>query len=174
MAQSRPPAARVPYDARSLLENSGLARPERLVGFGFRRAMKALETGDQAPWEFAWQEFANAAGHDQATQLVARLSVWARCVRRCSGRRIETFPASCPGFCRDECLAISMIAASQHSVCPALRACAFALIGSSEIAPALEAADRFAESLAASGQVLSEQSVCNALTFTAPTSQRLS
>jgi hypothetical protein len=147
-------------------------RPERLVGFGFRRALKAIETGDQMPWEFAWQEFANATDPDRATQLVARLSVWARAVRRCSGRRIETLPSSCPGFCRDECLAISMIAASQHQVCPALRACAFALMGASEISPALEASDAFGAALTRSGQILSPLSVCNALAFSEPANQK--
>ena len=147
-------------------------RPERLVGLGFRRALKAIETGDQVPWEFAWQDFANATDPGRATQLVARLSGWARAVRRCSGRPINTLPPSCPGFCRDECLAISMIAASQHNICPALRACAFALMGGAEFTPALEAAGSFGDTLTRSGHILSPQSVCNALTFSEPANRK--
>lgn len=172
MAQSGSPSRHVRIFDATGHQGAPFNRPERLVGFGFRRAIAAIETGNQTPWEFAWQDFANATDQDQATQLVARLSVWARAVRRCAGRRIETLPASCPGFCRDECLAISMIAASQHSICPALRACAFTLMGASEIAPALKAADAFAECLARAGHSLSEQSVCNPLAFTETSGQR--
>ena len=139
------------------------ARPERLVGLGFRRGLAALETRDIANWQFAWQEFANVAGPDHATVLVAELSLWCRTVRKCAARRIETYPLGCPGFCRDECLAISMIAASQRSICPALRACAFALLGSSEQDEPLQAAARFGKGLAEVGQVLSLTSVCDAL-----------
>ena len=162
----RPPPSHGDFHIDALSVNAAI-RPEHLVGMGFRRALTALETGDQSSWEFAWQQFANAAGECKATELVARLSCWTRAVRRCSGRRIETLPPGCPGFCRDECLAIAMIAASQHSVCPALKACAFVLMGSSRIETALETADAFGASLSQSGQILSAQSVCNALAFDA-------
>jgi hypothetical protein len=136
-------------------------RPERLVGLGFRRGMAALASRDPSNWEFAWQDLARTTGPDQATALVAELSLWVRAVRKCAGRRIETLPSGCPGFCRDECLAISMIAAAQHPACPALKACAFALVGSSALEEPLAAADRFGRGLLAAGQVLSPDSVCN-------------
>ena len=140
-----------------------MTRPERIVGLGFRRGLAALETRDMVNWQFAWQDFANTAGADRATELVARLSMWVRAVRRCAGRRIETYPAGCPGFCRDECLAISMIAASQQNACPALRACAFALLGSNQLDEPLRTAAVFAEELTAAGQVLALSSVCDYL-----------
>jgi hypothetical protein len=70
-------------------------------------------------------------------------------------RRIEVYPAQCRRFCRDECLAISMVAACQHSSCPAFRACAVALLGSDEVDEAIEGADNFARCLRDAGQVLS-------------------
>jgi hypothetical protein len=143
----------------------GIVRAERIVGFGFRRGMCALEQRDALGWELCWQDFANVAGPESATSLVAGLSQWVRAVRRCAGRRIETFPAGCPGFCRDECLAISMIAASQQNACPALRACAFALLGSNDLDEPLRTARGFAEGLAGAGQLLSQQSVCDSLSF---------
>lgn len=143
----------------------GVSRAERIVGFGFRRGMSALEERDPLGWEFCWQDFANVAGPEHATTLVADLSLWVRSVRRCAGRRIETFPAGCPGFCRDECLAISMIAASQLNACPALRACAFALLGSNDLDEPLKAARCFAQGLSGAGQVLSQHSVCDGLAF---------
>ena len=147
-------------------------RPERLVGFGFRRGLAALETRDASNWEFAWQGFANAAGPDHATALVAELSIWCRAVRKCAVRRIETYPEGCPGFCRDECLAISMIAASQTGACPALRACAFALLGSNQLDEPLEAAAHFGHGLARAGQVLSALSVCDGLAAMPAASQQ--
>jgi hypothetical protein len=125
--------------------------------------MQSLETRCPLGWHFAWQNFANAAGPDHATVLVAGLSLWVRALRRSAGRRIETMPAACPGFCRDECLAISMIAACQQGTCPALRACAFALVASNALDAPLAAADRFACGLAAAGQRLSPDCVCDSL-----------
>jgi hypothetical protein len=137
--------------------------PERLVGIGFRRGLAALEQRDASNWEFAWQEMAAAAGPDTATSLLAELSLWVRSVRKCAGRKIETLPAGCPGFCRDECLAISMIAASQQGACPGLRACAFALLQSNALCEPIETAGRFGGHLAEAGLLLSANSVCSGL-----------
>lgn len=138
-------------------------RPERLVGVTFRRGLAALDRHDATQWQFAWQEFSDVAGPQEATTLLSSLSAWVCTLRRCAGRRLETFPAGCPGFCRDECLAISLIAASQQGACPALKACAFALIGSDHIDEPVAASTRFGDKLAAAGQRLSVDSVCNAL-----------
>lgn len=173
MAQSRKPLGAGWQTTRPAAPHAVCAHPERLVGLGFRRGLTALTTRDMTNLEFAWQDFANAVGPDRATALVAELSLWCRAVRKCAGRRIETFPLACPGFCRDECLAIAMIAACQHgasqqnasrqTVCPALRACAFALVGSNELDEPLQAAARFGNGLASAGQVLSVASVCDGL-----------
>ncbi len=70
-------------------------------------------------------------------------------------REIEINPAQCRRFCRDECLAISMVAAAQHSACPAIRACAMALLGSSQIDAAMQGAEAFAAHLKEADQLLS-------------------
>ncbi len=75
---------------------------------------------------------------------MGELSFWVRTIRAQAHRRLEYFPVNCIGFCRDECMAISMIAAWQHNACPALRACAFALIGESCIDPVVNASEDFA------------------------------
>lgn len=165
MASSKLP----PNSLTGVTPHPGHSRPERLVGMGFRRGISALESGDMIPWQFCWQEIANVTSPDHATTLVAGLSCWVRSVRKSAGRRIETFPASCPGFCRDECLAISMIAASQHSSCPALRACAFALLGSNALDEPMRTAQSFASALSRCGLTLSDQSVCNGLSALSPT-----
>ena len=45
-------------------------------------------------------------------------------------------------------MAISLIAASQHHRCPAMRACALALTGSDLVEPVIDAANAFADVLA--------------------------
>ena len=60
-----------------------------------------------------------------------------------------------------------MIAALQHDHCPALRACAFALMGTSEIDPMLEQASEFACKLKETKQILSTTVICNVADFAA-------
>lgn len=135
---------------------------ERLVGVGFRCWMTGLDTGDIDCWQSAFNEFAGSVGIDKAKVLMPGLSNWVKAVRSSAQRPIEIAPRSCAKFCRDECLAIAMVAACQHSACPALKACAFALIGSSEVNRALNAAEEFACSLRRADQILSPGSICNA------------
>lgn len=138
---------------------------ERLVGVGFRCWMTGLETGDIDCWQTAFSEFAGCVGVDAAKTLVPGLSNWVRAVRGSAARSIEIAPRNCSRFCRDECLAIAMVAACQHSACPALKACAFALIGSSDVNRALDAAEEFAHGLRKVDQILSPGSICNAAAF---------
>lgn len=135
---------------------------ERLVGVGFRCWMTGLDTGDIDCWQSAFEAYADCVGVDSAKALMPGLSNWVRVVRGTAARGIETAPRSCRTFCRDECLAIAMVAACQHNACPALKACAFTLIGSSNVAPALDAAEHFAVSLRRADQILSPGSICNA------------
>lgn len=133
--------------------------PEQLVGIGFRHWMAGYESGDIARWERAWTLYREVLGCDDAHHLVGRLSLWVRAVRHGSSRRIETLEGSCRGFCRDECLAISLIAACQHDACPALHACAAALLGCPGLDEVLESARGFSAALARSQQVLSPASI---------------
>ena len=71
-------------------------------------------------------------------------------------------------FCRDECLAISMIAASQHNTCPAMRACAFALIESAHLDEVLHHADTYAITLRSQNKVVSPDWIVNANAFCDP------
>lgn len=139
-----------------------LNTPEKLVGVGFRCWMAGYRTGNLDSWEFAWNLYASELGPTAAKTAVGELGSWVRKINDCAGRTIAIMPTDCPGFCRDECVAISMIAASQHKVCPAMRACAFALIGCSQIESIMTETDRFALTLAALDQRLSTNSICMA------------
>jgi hypothetical protein len=136
-----------------------MPEPERIVGLGFRHWYAGYVDGDICAWEKAWSTFGGALGSANGRAALEDLSRWVKAVRDRSARDISVFPADCRSFCRDECIAISMIAASQHSVCPAMRACAYALVGCSMISDVVSSADRLAATLRRSNLVLSSGSV---------------
>ena len=145
------PARVVPFPGRT---------PERLVGVGFRSWLSGFETGDIASWEATWNAYEETLGTDATKPVILALSQFVRAVMTNANRDIEIYPAQCRGFCRDECLAISVIAGCQHGQRSALCACATALIGSSDIGDIITRAQDFAFGLKAAGQVLSPSSVC--------------
>jgi hypothetical protein len=136
--------------------------PERLVGIGFRCWLKGFTTGDIGCWEEAFTTFSGTLGHERAKALLLDLSQFVRAVTATSERDIQVQASGCGGFCRDECLAISIIAACQHDSRQALRSSACALIGSEDIGDALNGAQTFACGLKSANQWLSADSVCPA------------
>ena len=132
---------------------------EWLVGVGFRCWLAGYDTGDIACWETGWNEYARALGPARAKRAVTELACWVKAVRASAARKIEYYPFGCIGFCADECMAISLIAASQHHRCPAMRACALALTGSDLVEPVIDAANAFADALQDADQLLSPASV---------------
>lgn len=138
--------------------------PERLVGLGFRYWMLGRRTGDIGCWERAWSLYSGMFGPFRARLAVGALSDWVVALGSATAREIELGEMRCGAFCRDECLAISMIAACQHNACPALRACAFALIESGHITAGridgvTAPAQTFADTMASLDQVLSPSSI---------------
>jgi hypothetical protein len=136
--------------------------PERLVGVGFRCWLTGFTTGDIACWEEAWNAFSTTLGTERAKSLLLDLSQFVRAVSATSERNIEVQRLACSGFCRDECLAISIIAACQHGARDALASSAAALIGSDAIGDTLANAQTFACGMRSADQLLSAESVCPA------------
>jgi hypothetical protein len=132
---------------------------EWLVGVGFRCWLAGYDTGDIACWENGWNEYHRLLGTERAKRAVTELACWVRAVRASAYRKIEYSPFGCAGFCADECMAISLIAASQHHRCPAMRACALALTGSELVEPVIDAANAFADVLQDANQRLSQDAV---------------
>jgi hypothetical protein len=128
--------------------------PERLVGLGFRYWLTGFRTGDISCWARAWCTYSNTLGTARAKSAVADLSCWVRAINRHAQRDLTTAAVDCERFCRDECIAIDMIAACQHNACPAMRACAFALLGCSMIDEVVEGAETFAATMRGADQVL--------------------
>ncbi len=140
---------------------------ERLIGLGFRHWVAGYKSGDIDRWEQAWRIYAQELGPNAARTAVSELSAWVRAVSAAARREIEVCVGDCAGFCRDECLAVSMIAACQHNTCPAMRACAFALIESSLIDEVVHHAESFAVTMRGLDQVLSPGLIVNAAAYAA-------
>jgi hypothetical protein len=143
-------------------------RIAQMVGRSFRCGMHAQREQDGIGWSYAWQELAGVAGDGHADGLVNALGRFVESVDRAAHRRIEVLPKGCPGLCRDECLAVSIVAASQLGACPALKACVFALVESVHVDPCIRSAAVFADALRDAGQMLSHDVVCNALALMPP------
>ncbi|NOT72942.1 MAG: hypothetical protein HOP09_17215 [Hyphomicrobium sp.] len=137
-------------------------QPERLVGIGFRCCIKGFTTSDATCWREAATAYASALGNDKARALLGDLTQFVLAISATSERAIEVQPPACRGFCRDECLAISIIAAAQHQSREALCASACALLGSDDIGTTLNSAQTFACGLKSVHQVLALESVCPA------------
>ena len=141
---------------RELSTAADFAAPERLVGLGFRHWLHGFQTGDISSWEKVWCTYSSAMGPATAKTAVGQLSSWVRAINTHTHRVLKTSPVDCARFCRDECVAISMIAACQHQACPAMRACAFALLGCSMIDEVVNVAESFAETMREADQVLAQ------------------
>jgi hypothetical protein len=138
---------------------SRLPEPDCLVGLGFRYWVLGRKTGRIEHWERAWSLYTGLFGLCGARMAVGSLSCWVASLARASLREIEVLSGDGRHFCRDECLAVSMIAACQHNTCPAMRACAFALIESSMIDCVIDEAHAFADILISLEQRLSPGSI---------------
>lgn len=126
---------------------------ERLVGLGFRCWLSGYQSGTIRSWENCWTHYCRALGNRNARAAMTDLSSWVDSVRCNALREIELCAYECPSFCKDEKLAISLIAASAKDGCPALRACAAALLGSERVEPVLKTAAHFAITLETAGVI---------------------
>lgn len=128
-----------------------LPKAEKLVGMGFRCWLSGYQDGTIENWQTCWNYYCRELGNRHAREAITELSSWVNAVHCHAARNIELRPASCVGFCRDECLAVSLVAASRHGACPAMQACAQALLGADKIEPVLKTASHFAITLETAG-----------------------
>jgi hypothetical protein len=135
-------------------EHGETVAAERLVGLGFRYWLTGFRTGDISCWERAWCVYSEVLGAQAAKGVVTDLAGWVRSINRHARRDLKTAAVDCERFCRDECIAIEMISACQHEACPAMRACAFALLGCSMIDEVVNGAESFAATMRGADLVL--------------------
>ncbi len=100
---------------------------QRLVGLGFRYWVSGYQSGDIDRWEKAWKIYSSVLGPQAARTPSPSFPPGCGPSALQRGATSKSVTGDCAGFCRDECLAVSMIAACQHNTCPAMRACAFAV-----------------------------------------------
>ena len=94
--------------------SSGDADAVLTLGHSFRCGVLASTSSQDMYWSYAWQKLAKLSKNDKtADHLLSKLSLFIENVLTSSTRRLDILPNGCPGLCRDECLAVSMIVASQ-------------------------------------------------------------
>ncbi len=138
------------------------SQSELLVGYGFRGWITGCQTGNVNCWERVWRLYSNVLSPSSAKVVLGCLSSFAKSVNLASRNGIKVSAMDACQFSRDECLAISMVAASQHHTCPAMRACAFALIESNMMDEVLHHADTYALTLRSQNEVVSPEWIVNA------------
>jgi hypothetical protein len=132
-------------------------KPERLVVTGLRCCMAGYAYGDVDCWETAWQAYCGELGTADARRLMGELQFWVRTLRSESARSIDVFPHGCSNVCRDECMALSLIAALQDRDEPTAYLAAHHLagdIGEDQRRAVVGSGRSYAETLAAAGQKL--------------------
>ncbi|MFM7083965.1 MAG: hypothetical protein ACKOW3_03020 [Hyphomicrobium sp.] len=138
-----------------------------IVGYSIRCGVLASYLQQEAYWSYAWQKLAKLGKNCEKTDnLLSKLSLFVDNVLASSTRNLDILPNGCPGLCRDECLAVSIIVASQLGPCPALKACAFALLENYHMEPCLTAAVSFGAALKETGASLSTTVLDDCLKWT--------
>lgn len=125
---------------------------EGLVVNGYRCWVAGYQTGDVEHWAKAWNLFAVRLGSTQARPVISQLAHWVKSICLWRSEPVQTFEFGCQSICRDKCLVVSMIAASQHQDFPCLRYCAGRLCGIAGSDETLEAAIGFASTLKSAGR----------------------
>ncbi|MEL6288771.1 MAG: hypothetical protein AAFQ42_08275 [Pseudomonadota bacterium] len=159
----RPACAEIDAFLRTGPDAWSAPTPAVLVGYGFRSWMRGAAYGTIGDWERCWNVYARALGPARARGTVSELACWVRALRASGGRAPRVMGDDAAAFSTDEQLAISIVAAGQNDVCPAMRACTYALIESSSIDASVDAGMAFAHKLQKDGVLLPSAAVVNAI-----------
>lgn len=125
-----------------------MTEADAIVGLGFRCSMACLRVCDGQTHQQARALLAAAVRfNDLPSQLIADFTCWTLAIEATSARPIVVLPPSSPSYCRDECLAIALVAACRNDTCPALHACAAALLGTDDVARTMAATQIVANTL---------------------------
>jgi hypothetical protein len=139
------------------------SKPERLVGLGFRCWVRGVQTNDSRFFDVCSRQYVQAFGLKDGLVLSTKLGSWVNALDKVSKRPLRIEKISRHGFSTDEVIAISMIAACQHSECPALQACVYAMTEAADIQYPQRAAQDFADGLVDVGQILLPHSIAQPL-----------
>ncbi|MCX5495248.1 hypothetical protein OSH11_11065 [Kaistia dalseonensis] len=128
--------------------------PERLVVEGFRRWMQGCDRGSVACWEMAANLFTEEFGLIEGHRMLGELVQWVDALRAGMDHPADLSPYECPRLCRDECVAVAMIAASQSGDAKSLSTAVNAFVRPEARDATMRAAQAFAHALAETGLIL--------------------
>ncbi len=148
------PDRKIPECAVAFRQTDGGDPLVDLVGFGFRGWFAGLAEDNHHAIAAVTGRYCGLLGLVQGQCVLAELQAWTQAVRRCARRPICLHALRCAQLSADERLAATIVAAAQHRACPAMRACGYALVETSDLGPMLECAERFADVLAQTEQFL--------------------
>ena len=109
LLDAAPPATLDPHDG-CYFERP----PERLVLEGYRRWLAGYDSGSVTPWEMTQALYEELLGAAEGRRVLAELSHFVRTLRQCAACPLRSFPFGAHHVCRDECVALGLIAALQH------------------------------------------------------------
>jgi len=148
-------ATRIPIDPSGAVTSGYLQRsPEKLVIEGLRRWMQGCERGSIDCWERAANLYAEELGMAEGSRVLAALARWVDTLRTWMDRPAGLSPSECPRLCRDECFAVTMIAACQNHDDESLGHALARLVSAEGRAEVAHATRAFADALAETGQIL--------------------
>jgi len=122
--------------------------PERLVLEGYRHWLAGYDSGSVTPWEMTQALYEELLGAAEGRHVLAELSHFVRTLRQCAACPLRSFPFGAHHVCRDECVALGLIAALQHDDAGAAEVCLSAIACAARRADVAEAAACFAAALA--------------------------
>lgn len=160
MKSTRPLRIALPRNRAVLHEGQILYTPaDVFVGNGFRDWLTGFRTGELVHWERAFALAEQTVGLDAARGVCRDFSQWVRLLSERSRRDLNVLRPGSTCFCRDECVAMALIAAHQHKACPALQACAMTLLQCEPGGEVSALSGSLADRLKAANQVLSTQAM---------------
>lgn len=130
------------------------APAENLLFTEYRCWMAGFETRDVSCWEIAWGALAATLPLRAARLLFGDFHCFARSIREHATREVGWRPAACRCLCRDECIVLALVEASQRDRARGERIFASSLLGHARAEPLIEASRSLARSLAEHGLVL--------------------
>ncbi len=137
-----------------LQQRDHISNPARLVGLGFRYWVRGMQTARSSYYDLCCQNYIQAFGPPSGIVLATRLGHWVDALDQNKKRAFQVYDQGDEGFSYDEVVAISMVAASQHADCPALKACLYAITRSSDLDFPMLATREFAHGLIDAGQII--------------------
>ena len=88
--------------------------PEKLVLEGYRHWLAGFDTGSVAPWELTFTLYTEILGAADGRRALSELSHFVRTLRQCAACPLRSYPFGAHHICRDECMALGLIASLQH------------------------------------------------------------